>query len=207
MKHVVVPLIPGMLFLHGCVSSTFKYVPPIEGKVENTKRVARQFDVVWDNLVRQLSSDFFVINNIDKNSRLINLSFSAQRPSQYVDCGQTFRTFTNARGEQQYSYDTADSARFVATNKSNDAFNVVRTTKLEGRTNIYVAPESAGTLVSVNTRYVVSVRTEATRFNGQYGGSQNVEFVFSTKDGYTSDSVRCESRGVIERRILNFAGE
>jgi len=150
----LLPVIASLL-LAGCATSTTNYTPPAEPKIVNTKFVNKPFEAVWDSLVKELSGDFFVINNIDKNSRLINISFTSQRPSEFVDCGVTSRTFTNARGDQNYTYKTADSSNFVSTNNQGHAFSVRRNSRLEGRTNIYVAPEGSGTNITVNTKYVV----------------------------------------------------
>jgi hypothetical protein len=202
---LVVALVPA---LSGCITATANYQPPRAFTVENSKMVAQPFDAVWDQLVRQLSSDFFVINNIDKNSRLINLSFSAATPSNFVNCGHTARTFSNLRGERTYDYNTADSAQYEI--KANGTgFGVVRTSRLEGRTNIYVAPEEAGTRISVNTKYVINVNLVATAFDGRPGGSQQLTWDFSTKEPYAGagpDPVTCTANGSLEKRILNLVG-
>lgn len=189
----------------GCATSTANYSPPVSTSVMNTKIVNKPFDTVWDTLVKELSSDFFVINNIDKNSRLINISFSAQKPSDYVDCGMSSRTFKNARGEQNYSYKTADSAIFSAANNTGNVFNFKRTSRLEGRTNIYVAPEGSKTNVTVNTKYVISVSTIATALDGRPAGTENFIFDPSTKQSSTNGTVTCFARGTIEDRILRAA--
>lgn len=195
-----------VLVLMGCATSTQNYTPPSAPTIQNSKQVAQSFEITWDKLVKQLSSDFFVINNIDKNSRLINLSFTSQKPSEFVDCGRSLRTFKNARGEQTYDYVTADPAAFTTTNKEGLAFNIRRTPKLEGRTNIYVAPEGSGTIVTVNTKYVVNVQISATSLDGRPAGTENVTWDFSTKQGQLGE-IKCYATGAIERRILSLAGE
>lgn len=188
----------------GCATSSFDYSPPsTSGEIVNTKIVNQPFDTVWDQLVRRLSSDFFVINNIEKNSRLINLSFTAQRPSDYVDCGLSTRSFTNAQGKRTFTYNAADSAMFTVASPQGIAFNSDRRTRLEGRTNIYVAPEGAGTLVTVNTKYVLSINVSLTSLDGRPAGNQTYLIDFSTKEP-GGDDVRCSARGIIERRILGF---
>lgn len=189
----------------GCATSTTNYTPPTETRVVNTKFVNKPFDVVWDGLVKELSGDFFVINNIDKNSRLINISFSSQRPSEFVDCGITFRTFKNARGDQSYMYKTADAANFTAANDQGHVFNLRRTSRLEGRTNIYVAPEGAGTNITVNTKYVISISMAATAIDGRPAGTENFIFDPSTKQTFSNGSVTCAAMGAIEERILRAA--
>lgn len=191
-------------FLTGCASSSMDYRPPSAQNLQNTKEVSVPFDQAWDSLVRQLSSDFFVINNIDKNSRLINISFSSQRPSEFVDCGITNRTFDNARGKTNYSYVTADSTAFSIVNKQSIVFNVTRKTKLEGRVNIYVAPTASGTSLVVNTKYAVMVNANLVSFDGAQRDSANNTFDFSTKQGYSSPEISCYAKGTLEQRILSM---
>ncbi len=193
------------LVLVGCATSTTNYVPPTEIRVINTKFVNKPFDSVWDALVKELSSDFFVINNIDKNSRLINISFTSQRPSEFVDCGTTSRTFKNVRGDQSYTYKTADTTSFTAATPQGNVFNVRRSSRLEGRTNIYVAPENAGTNVTVNTKYIVSITMVATALDGRPAATESFVFDPSTKQAFSNGSITCAAVGAIEDRILRAA--
>lgn len=191
--------------LTGCATSTANYAPPVENRIINSKLIAKPFDIVWDSLVKELSGDFFVINNIDKNSRLINLSFSSQRPSEFVDCGTTSRTFKNAVADQKYTYKTSDAANFTITNPYGYVFNVRRSARLEGRTNIYVAPEGSGTNVTVNTRYVISIAMATTALDGRPSSAENFVFDPSTKQSFTDGSVTCIAVGAIEEKILRAA--
>ena len=200
----LLPVIASLL-LAGCATSTTNYTPPAEPKIVNTKFVNKPFEAVWDSLVKELSGDFFVINNIDKNSRLINISFTSQRPSEFVDCGVTSRTFTNARGDQNYTYKTADSSNFVSTNNQGHAFSVRRNSRLEGRTNIYVTPEGSGTNITVNTKYVISLTMSATAIDGRPAGTENFIFDPSTKQSFSNGNVTCAAIGAIEERILRAA--
>ena len=201
-------VVVGVLLVTGCATSTVTYTPPSVGPVDNSKSVSVPFDQLWDRLVKNLASDFFVINNIEKNSRIINVSFSAQQPSKYVDCGRTYRTFKNARGEQSYSYESADSSSYSLA-YGNGAFNVQRGTRLEGRTNIYVAPEGNGSVVTVNTKYVLNIDITAVPLGGGFPSKQSVIADFSTKTPYSNtvgnDTIVCKATGTIERQILKMA--
>lgn len=190
--------------LAACATSTVNYTPPVSVAVSNSKVTPAAFEPTWDKLVRELSSDFFVINNIDKASRLINISFSSNHPSEFVDCGRSVRTFKNARGERRYDYAAADSSEFTAANKQGTAFNYRRTTKLDGRTNIYVAPEGTGTVVTVNSKYVLNVQFRAFNLDGGPAGNESFSWDFSTKQPFSDGEVRCYATGAIERRILQL---
>ena len=78
----------GSALLSGCLSGGFNYQPPPDSAVPpNSKAVAKPIDAVWKELVSGLAGRYFVINNIDRGSGLINLSYSGD-PQLYVDCGE-----------------------------------------------------------------------------------------------------------------------
>ncbi len=190
--------------LAGCATSSGKYQSPQRYGVQNTKLTKLPFDAAWDRLVKNLSSDFFVINNIDKHSRLLNISFSASRPSEFVDCGTSTRIFNKGFGEEKTTFPTADPAVYGAANSAGAPFTVRQTTRLEGRANIYVAPEGDATQIVVNARYVLTVNTQARNAEGHPVGSDQMVYDFSTKLGGGANEVLCYTKGVIERRILSF---
>ncbi len=203
----------GALFLvGGCASATHQYTPPTSlSTPENEVVLNEPFEVVWDRMVKNLSADFFVINNIEKVSRLMNISFSASSPGRYVDCGRTRRTFTNLQGELVYEYAAADSSRYTWTDGRGVALNIVRTTKLDGRTNIYVAPEGGKTVVRVNTRYIVNIQLQRYSLTGQFAGTEQHTWAFNTKEIFEKPvpqfnvTVRCVALGTLENKILRAA--
>lgn len=202
MKNIIsVLLIAGLLT--GCISSTVDYKKPQMQSINNTKFIKSDFDKAWDILVRNLSSDFFVINNIDKSSRLINVSFSTNTPSSFVDCGMTSRTFSNARGTQNYNYQTSDSINYSIAVGIN-AFNIQKVSKLDGVLNIYIAPESQGSVVTVNGKYVLNNEFKGVSFDGQQRDSLSKSFSFSTKSPYSEQDITCVSNGKLEKKILDM---
>jgi len=201
------------LILSGCAaSSSYNYLAPdTSGKVKNNVVLDEEFETVWSRLVKNLSADFFVINNIEKASRLINLSFSSSKPSEYIDCGTTNRQFKNIRGVQNYSYSTADSSRFAFTDARGIPFNVVRDTNLEGRVNIYVAPDGGKTLVRVNSRYILGIKVSSYDLAGRPAGTAGHTWAFNTNKPYSQrapsgTTIECTTNFEIEGRILRAAG-
>lgn len=201
------------LVLASCASSTMEYARPSPASVNNAVSTQESFDVLWDRLVRNLSSDFFVINNVEKASRIINVSFSTKNPEKYADCGRSFRKFINARGENVYSYDVAESSVYTFVNPANNiAFNAYRDTKLEGRANIYVASDKSGTTTNVNIKYVLTIDVKFSNLAGAPAGSQSSTIDFSTKEPFEgkrgsngADPISCRSKGVLESKILDYA--
>jgi hypothetical protein len=155
--------------LAGCATqgtNSVNYTKHEPKTISNEIIVNQPYSQVWDKLVRELSKSFYVINNIDKESRIINLSFSTQSPTEYVDCGQTHRTYKQGNKVESFDYNVADSSNFklAAPTQPAPAFSyyalISRNASLEGRSNIYLAPlenDKAQTTVAVNTRYMLTI--------------------------------------------------
>lgn len=206
------------------------YTPPAEGvPVKNTVVVDAPFGKVWDHLVEELSSSFFVINNIDKESRLLNVSFSSDTPDKFIDCGRTHREMEYKGRTEDYDYDVAASSTFKGAFKWGPFHNlpaiatVHRNANLSGRMNVYVAPKTdSETTVSVNARYIFSVNVSGVvdSYNA-FGGETGENPIPGTTDTITfntgapgakqwgtgahSEIVRCRSRGVLEGKVLAMA--
>jgi len=166
MKPLRIIIAIGTLLLAACATApktTAIVTEPATYTVANECYVDRPFAEVWDGLVAELAKSFFVINNIEKESRIINLSFSTTAPEDYIDCGRTTRTYKKGKTEQVFEYEIAkDSAykysRQVETNAYAN-YDVSRRTTLDGRINVFLAPEGAGTRVTVNVRFIFNVET------------------------------------------------
>lgn len=209
-------------------TSTFHYDDPDATQVENQTVVNKPFNQVWDGLVAELASSYFVINNIDKASRLINISFSTDHPENYIDCGETTRVTTRGDVRREYKYDCAESYDYLLEGRGIDYFEetvfVKRKTSLEGRINVYLAPiDSKSTRVSVNVRYVFSIkqRTQTAlrhMANPAVVMQQNTDTsedscAFSTKVKFEDEinngdqyyDFTCMTKGALENDILDIA--
>ncbi len=212
--------IGAILVLVGCASSSHLYTPPGEQSVSTEKLIEKPFSKVWDSYVSKLSEDFFVINNISKESRIINVSISANTPSDYIDCGQTARTLEHPRGNKNFNYMVADSSSFEhAVEGTNLVDQVVRDTEVQGRVNIFMAPQGDQTLLRVNIKYVwtAKISVSGMRTTGglfasiiPYHRNDSVSLGFSsTKMGKKhsgGEIITCRSKGVLENRLLNLLG-
>jgi hypothetical protein len=215
------------LVILGCATAaktTFEYREPDPIVISNEATVDDEFENVWDKLVRQLAKGFYVVNNIEKDSRLINVSFATSNPEEYVDCGETFRTFTQGSKVENLTYEVAASSSYkegggmdVATGMNAIIHHVDRSTSLEGRINIYIAPNENRTDISVNVRYIVSIQvsgqTTAENSAGKIVQSQLLQITqpapisFNTnQSNKTAEGMSCVSKGVLEREILAMAG-
>jgi hypothetical protein len=217
--------------ISGCATqgvSTQRYVEPPVRTFTNEVIIEKPYSQVWDALVKQLSKSFYVINNIDKESRIINVSFVSTKPDDFIDCGRTYRTYTQGDNIERYEYETASKSRFkVATpNKINQNYAgfilVQRDTSLDGRSNIYVAPNEGSpnvTTVTVNARYILTIKVRQDLYGQHVNGSvhffQNLPgndytVALDTKKPESIDfgadvSGTCLSRGILEKEILRMA--
>jgi hypothetical protein len=169
-----------------------------------------------------------VINNIDKESRIINVSFSSTTPQEYVDCGSTSRSFTKGDKTETFNYDVAASSSYkMATPRQpSPAFSyfaiVKRTTSLEGRSNIYLAPDESDktkTRVAVNTRYLLAINMRGEAYqeniNGQIVSTASmpseppISIAFNTNKPVQHDfgqgvAATCFGKGKLEKEVLSL---
>jgi len=219
------------VLIAGCATpgtSNFGYTPPENSaKIRNEIVVNKPFDVVWDSFVHSLAKSFYVINNIDKQSRIINVSFSTDTPETYADCGTSTRTSSRGDETHTYKYNVASTSNFKVASRAGNHNQfpltqfIVRRSSLDGRMNIYVAPEGQNTRVSVNARYVLTVKVEGTYVAENLYGTptargalpaKTATSTFNTNQPSTTDwgtpeepgSVTCQARGRLESDILQL---
>lgn len=218
------------IFITGCATqgiSSFKSTNNAPIQINNEIVVSKPQSQVWDILVKELSKSFYVINNIDKESRIINISFSSSSPSEYVDCGKTHRTYTQGDKTETYDYDVAGPAIFkIATvRQEHPSFAnyiiIRREPILDGRSNVYVAPDekdNGKTIMTVNTRYVWTIKVKGEAFAQHANGNvfsrgrlpeETSTVTFNTNkygqhemgDG---SKITCFSKGKLEKDILDM---
>ena len=85
--------------LAGCATKVDYRPPSLASVPSNSKVVDKPIDEVWTKAVPAIGKQFFVINNLDKSSGLMNLSYSGS-PEQYVDCGHLNLQDQKASGVQ-----------------------------------------------------------------------------------------------------------
>jgi hypothetical protein len=159
-------------------------------------------DAVWSQSVPRLGKNFFVINNIDRASGLINVSYSGD-PERYLDCGivaaqKPFSSyvveFPASRGAMQYS----------VLNPLGILVSLDRRMVLEGRVNLVF--EEVGkdeTLVTASAKYVVTRTVRSTN-----SPDVHVDTVTFNTAGHGDLSggdevVTCYANGVLESELLN----
>lgn len=202
-------LIIAALAVVGCAGGV-EYTPPspITVSTVNEKIIDKQLASVWKSSVAELGKKFFVINNIDRASGLINVSYTGS-PEQYIDCGRIYSYVSNARGERTYEFE-GSSADINYEVMKGALFGINRRMELEGRINlIFEALSSKRTKVTVNTRYVVT-RTQTVQ-NVAGGMAQRFTHTISFNTGNsasfpagTDGAASCQATGKLEKEVLQL---
>lgn len=216
------------LFLAGCATTSvpgpaeniYRHTPAEERPLQNTAVVAKPFEHAWNDMVRNLTVSFYRINQVAKDSRVINLDLEATDAEKYVDCGTSYRA-VRFNGLREWTYPVASNAyyEFARQDRFNYWYEVTPETRLRGVINIYISPRDAEhTEVSVNVRYEVEKIVRAVvytqRQDGQYRSDssdprelERVHWTFTTTQPSApeGDKPVCRSSGRIESEILDFA--
>lgn len=199
------------LFVAGCAGKLDYTRPTAQvAPSSNVKTVDRPREAVWNASVPELGRQFFVINNLDKSSGLMNISYTGD-PERYIDCGRITSYVKNARGERTYNFAGAKAQQsYEVMNPSVGLFQFDRRMNLEGRVNlIFEETGPTTTRVTANTRYVVTrtqivqstannipqTKTDTVLFNSGAGASFPMNSL--------GQAAECVSTGALEREILS----
>ncbi len=220
-----------LLVMSGCAKqgiNTYRMTNNTPVIADNSVVITKPQPQVWDITVKALSKSSYVMRNIDRQSNIITLSFISDSPTGYVDCGKTFRTYSEGSNTETFEYDTAGSATFkVAAAGQEDRryanYSVVnRGSTLEVNSTVYVGPdekESKDTIVRVNTRYTLNFTARGENFakhlnsvisRGKMPGEIAIVAFSSDKPTEHEDiygdgtKMTCFSKGKAERDILDL---
>lgn len=200
------------IVLASCASSSATYVNSSPHNIENKAVIDKPFETTWNEFVSRASEDFFVVNNISKESRFINMSVSSGNPSRYVDCGRYKGEYTLGSHKEIYDNNLADSFQYHHA-VGLEVWQINWNTSLDSRINVYMAPIGNKTEIKVSAKYVLDARVD--QYETIYrrpGASSNLSFVFDSnnsdtgtyKQGKNSYSVTCRSRGVVESNLIHL---
>lgn len=184
--------------LTGCASApSSTYTSPAGERYATSVVMPYDYDTSWSKLVRAASQTFFAIENFEKDSGLMTLSFGSENVSSTIDCGtmngQSYTSFWESRGGNA-------------------------TIGITGKMNLLVQAEGDNeTRVSVSARYAVNMSFAGQAYNYWTGGmmyfNDSLSMSFdsnSTGSDSTSNpapgtsSVRtCAPTGNIEQTVID----
>lgn len=207
MKRFAIILALGLACLiPGCIAGKVDFAKPTtQGPIQNSVVINKGKDQVWKELVPALGREFFVINNLDKESGLINLSYTGD-PEKYIDCGRIISTVQNARGERTYNFPGSKAYQEYEVNHQGQLLFVARKMNLEGRMNVVIqeiAPNQSQ--ITVNTRYVLSKdMTIADVLGHRQNRTDSISFNTGQKGTFPGGNTDCQCNGEFEQTVLGI---
>ena len=169
-----------------------KYVPP---NIDNTNFKSstisnKNFDETWNSLIDFVNDSFLKIENLEKDSGLLTLSFGAKEAEKFIDCGDFEYTLFFTGEDFKGSYiDYAKSGLLAV---------------LEAKMNINIEKiDNESTKISINTNYRYSTQHAL----GYYDPKLNQTYSFES-GGYQTIDVINPIKGSIPTRTCkstNFA--
>ena len=214
LKRLIFPLaLSGVLSINivGC-STSMNYTPPLEIRESQTVILRDPFEAAWTKSVRALGDSFFVMNNIVKDSKIINLSYSGD-PEKYVDCGHLTINVKEAIGRTTHEFPGARKRVKFKLVRGFSSTVVDRQMSLEGRINVlFEELDRNETSVKVVVRYVVTrtgTQTITDHFNNRTSTLPLPPLSFSFNTGGSDSSTgettsTCRPTGAMERAVIDL---
>ena len=175
-----------------------KYVPPNidDSNFKNSIVTEKNFDETWTSLIDFVSDSFFKIENLEKDSGLLTLSFGSNDAANFIDCGDFEYTLFFTGEEFKGSYiDYAKSGLLAV---------------LEAKMNINIQKiDNESTKISINTNYTYSTQHALgyydPKLNQTYsfesGGYQTIDVINPIKGSIPTRT--CKSTNFAENAIFN----
>lgn len=198
------------LVLTACVTGKVNYTKPsFAPTLNNSIAINKSKEDLWKEIVPALGKNFFVINNLDKASGLINISYTGD-PETYIDCGRAVSTVENLRGERTYDFPAAKAKQVYEIAERSLLFWIDRKMHLEGRMNLVMEELSTSqTRITVSTRYVVT-RTNTIQQYGvgvPYTSTDSAAFNSGQTGTFppgTAFTMECQPTGKFESDVLSL---
>ena len=175
-----------------------KYVPPNidDTNFKNSVITNKDFDEAWTSITDFVNNSFFKIENLEKDSGLLTLSFGSKEAENFIDCGDFEYTLFFTGEEFKGSYiDYAKSGLLAVLEAKMD----VNIQKIDNET----------TKISINTNYKYSTQHALgyydPKLNQTYsfesGGYQTIDVINPIKGSIPTRT--CKSTNFAENAILN----
>lgn len=143
-----------LLLAASCSITTASYeAPKVVSESESwTRTIDQPFGIVWEALIDHTSGTFFAIDNFEKDSGLLTLSFGASGIGEFVDGGHW--TFKRTPGTDPITGLHVPALSFDGNYA--DYIEIYANGRLTGKMNLFVRQlEENQTEVKVRARYVV----------------------------------------------------
>jgi len=175
-----------------------KYVPPNidDNNFKNSVIINKNFDETWTSVIDFVSDSFFKIENLEKDSGSLTLSFGSKEVENFIDCGDFEYTLFFTGEEFKGSYIDYAKKGLMAV--------------LEAKMSISIRNiDRKSTKISINTNYRFSTQHAL----GYYDPELNQTYSFVSGGYQTIDVINpisgsiptrtCKSTNFAENAILN----
>ena len=205
MKRILSSLIM-IIFLSSCsvekeklTENIGKYVPPNidDTNFKSSVITDKNFEETWTTVIDFVNDSFFKIENLDKESGLLALSFGSKEAENFIDCGYFEYTLFFTGEEFKGSYIDYVKSGLLAV--------------LEARMNINIQKiDNKSTKISINTNYTYSTQHALgyydPKLNQTYsfvsGGYQTIDVINPIKGSIPTRT--CKSTNFAENIIFNL---
>ncbi len=207
MKSIKILMTLSCLLICGCVSGQFQYTQPLKPVISQPNFVVleKPKDIVWKELIPAVGKAFWVINNLDKASGLINISYQGD-PLLYVDCG-SMKSFVNHAGvPRKYEFLGSSSDTFFETVEHGSILTVRRKLSLEGRVNLILEELTPGqTKITASSKYILSKTSILNPSGGtQYTEHDTISFNSNQGSVFSKGGTICYANGKLEASLLQM---
>jgi hypothetical protein len=167
-------------------------------------------DIVWDASILEFGKKSLVIDNFDKSSGLINISYSGD-PGKYIDCGNITSHVKDSKGERAYDFPAAKAQATYEIMDGDILFNIARKMSVEAHVSLVFKEVNPNqTKVTANTVYVVQKDVTTRRVDNNFSRSWSDSITFSNRgsssfrnDINSAATTVCEPNGELEREIFS----
>jgi len=212
-KLILVLVLSAMISGCSFFSGSYHYEPPNltpPDISECTIEINQNIDDVWIAAILYFSDTFFHMDNILKDSYLVNLSFSLDNPNKFCDCGTIHGYIKNVKVKRDYIFPAASRYQVYELANKGQLYRVERKVSLSGKVNItFHELQNNHTKVQVKIKYVLTNDITAHNVVAQTMGQplppshlDSTNYFTSTTLGTDSNQVICRSTLSLERSIL-----
>ena len=176
-----------------------KYVPPNidDTNFKNSVITNKNFDETWTSVIDFVNDSFFKIENLEKDSGLLTLSFGSKEAEKFIDCGDFEYTLFFTGEEFKGSYIDYAKSGLLAVLEAKMDINIQ---KIDNET----------TKISINTNYTYSTQHALgyydPKLNQTYsfesGGYQTIDVINPIKGSIPTRT--CKSTNFAENAIFNL---
>jgi hypothetical protein len=207
----IVASLLAIAFVSGCAwKSPDLHLNTATSPSANYRVIDKPREAVWDASVVQLGKQGVVINNFDKSSGLINISYSGD-PVKFIDCGNITSYVKDAQGERTYDFPGARAQATYEKMNGGVLFHIDRKMSLEARVNLALEEINPNqTKVTAKAFYVVQKDVTARRADSNVSQSWSDSISFKTggssplpNDGNSAAATVCMANGELEQEILS----